>query len=252
MPQSPKPCHLLAMKTRKPASPDAQPTATDSQADSAPPPRPRRGRPSADQRQAPDQTAQNILEVATREFADKGLSGARIDAIAESTRTSKRMIYYYFTSKEGLYLAVLEDAYRRIRSIEGELKLDGCEPLEGLKRLVAFAFDYHVAHPDFVRLVMNENIHNGAFLAKSESIQQVNRSAIEHLSRLYRRGCEAGVFRTGLNAVDLHMSISALCFFTVANRHTFSLSFQRDLSSPRALAARRRSIIDMVVRHMQC
>lgn len=239
------------MKTRSPAAQtppaDVQPVATDSPEDS----RPRRGRPSADQRQAPDQTAQNILEVATREFADKGFSGARIDAIAESTRTSKRMIYYYFTSKEGLYLAVLEDAYKRIRSIESGLNLDGFEPLDALQRLVAFAFDYHVAHPDFVRLVMNENIHNGAFLAKSESIQQVNRSAIDHLNRLYRRGCEAGVFRTGLNAVDLHMSISALCFFTVANRHTFSLSFKRDLSSPKALAARRRSIIDMVVRHVR-
>ena len=149
-----------------------------------------------------------------------------------------------------LYLAVLEDAYKRIRHIESGLDLDGVEPLEALKRLVAFTFDYHVAHPDFVRLVMNENIHNGAFLAKSESIQQVNRSAIDSLGRLYRRGCKAGVFRTGLDAVDLHMSISALCFFTVANRHTFSLGFQRDLSSSKALAARRRSIVDMVVRHM--
>lgn len=251
MPQWPKPCHPLAMKTRlpapKPAPADAQPPITDS-ADSA---RPRRGRPPAEQRQAPDHTAQDILAVATREFADKGFSGARIDAIAESTRTSKRMIYYYFDSKEGLYVAVLEDAYKRIRSIESGLNLDGFEPLEALQRLVAFTFDYHVAHPDFVRLVMNENIHNGAFLAKSESIQQVNRSAIDSLGRLYRRGCKAGVFRTGLDAVDLHMSISALCFFTVANRHTFSLGFQRDLSSPKALATRRRSIVDMVVRHVE-
>lgn len=233
--------------------PSVATVAADPAAASAPQgTRPRRGRPSAEQRQAPDETAQHILEIATREFADKGFSGARIDEIAESTRTSKRMIYYYFTSKEGLYLAVLEEAYKRIRGIENALDLDGFEPLEALQRLVAITFDYHVAHPDFVRLVMNENILNGAFLAKSESIQQVNRSAIDHLARLYRRGCEAGVFRTGLNTVDLHMSISALCFFTVGNRHTFSVSFQKDLSSPRALAARRRSIVDMVTRHVRC
>lgn len=214
-------------------------------------PAPRRGRPPAEARQAPDHTVQDILDVATREFADKGFSGARVDAIAESTRTSKRMIYYHFDSKEGLYLAVLENAYTRIRAIESELHLEGFEPMEALQRLVAFTFDYHVAHPDFVRLVMNENIHNGAFLSKSESIQQVNRSAIDSLNRLYRRGCEAGAFRTGVDTVDLHMSISALCFFTVANRHTFSLAFKRDISSPRALAARRRSIVEMVVRHVQ-
>lgn len=208
-----------------------------------------RGRPPASERV--DDTAspeQDILDVATREFAEKGFAGARVDAIAESTRTSKRMIYYHFDSKEGLYLAVLENAYRRIRRIEQTLKLDDLAPEKALRRLVEFTFDYHVDNPDFVRLVMNENILHGAYLAHSKDIESVNRSAIDSLVALYERGRHAGVFRKGIDPVDLHMSISALCFFTVANRHTFSLGFKRDLTSPEALAQRRASVVGMVLR----
>jgi AcrR family transcriptional regulator len=234
----------------------APPVLPELPASTAPPKKvaaPRLGRPSAASRtNDPDRTAQEILDVATKEFADKGFSGARVDEIAQSTRTSKRMIYYYFESKEGLYIAVLENAYRRIRSIENDLHLDELPPQDALKRLVAFTFDYHVANPEFVRLVMNENIHNGAFLAKSATIEQVNHSAIDSLTKLYKRGCADKVFRSGLDPVDLHMSISALCFFTVANRHTFSLGFKRDLTSPKALAARRSNIVDMVMRDVRC
>lgn len=194
---------------------------------------------------------QDILEVATREFAAKGLTGARIDEIAELTRTSKRMIYYYFGSKEGLYIAVLEEAYRRIRHIESELHLEDLPPEEALRTLVAFTFDYQNANPDFIRLVMNENIHRGEFLAQSQTIQQLNVPAIDAVRTVYERGCAAGVFRDDLDPVDLHMSISALCFFNVSNRHTFSLIFKRDMASPEALAARRASIVDLIVRYVR-
>jgi AcrR family transcriptional regulator len=219
---------------------------------SPPKPAARRGRPPAVSRtHDPDRTAQDILDVATQEFADKGLSGARVDAIAELTRTSKRMIYYYFSSKEGLYLAVLENAYRRIRQFESSLALDDLPPAEALTKLVVHSFDYYVDNPDFVRLVMNENILHGAFLAKSESLEQVNQSAIDELKRVCERGSKAGVFRKGIDPIDLHMSISALCFFTVGNRHTFSLGFKRDLTSQKALNARRANIVDMVMRSVQ-
>ncbi|TSE35211.1 HTH-type transcriptional repressor NicS [Tepidimonas fonticaldi] len=199
----------------------------------------------------PERTMQDILEVATREFAAKGLTGARIDEIAELTRTSKRMIYYYFGSKEGLYIAVLEDAYRRIRHIESELHLEDLPPEEALRTLVAFTFDYQNANPDFIRLVMNENIHRGEFLAQSQTIQQLNVPAIDAVRTVYERGCATGVFRDDLDPVDLHMSISALCFFNVSNRHTFSLIFKRDMASPEALAARRASIVDLIVRYVR-
>jgi AcrR family transcriptional regulator len=199
----------------------------------------------------PERTMADILEVATREFAEKGLAGARIDAIADAMRTSKRMIYYYFGSKEGLYLRVLEESYRRIRQIESEAHLDDLPPEDALRRLVGHTVDYQWAHPEFVRLVQNENMHRAEYLAQSKMIRKLNVPAIDSLARIVERGQKAGVFRAGLDAVDLHMSISALSFFNVANRHTFSLLFQRDLDTPRALVARRDSIIEMVVRFVR-
>jgi AcrR family transcriptional regulator len=226
-------------------------TATASTSPAAKSP-PRRGRPPASARtNDADGTSQNILDVATREFADKGLSGARIDEIAALTHTSKRMIYYYFGSKEGLYIAVLEHAYKRIRSIESELHLDELPPEDALKRLVEFTFDYQVANPDFIRLVMTENINNGEFLQQSSVIQKLNTPAISGLTSVYERGCEAGVFRKGLDPIDLHMSISALCFFTVSNRHTFSLVFKRDLGSAATQAMRRANIVEMIDRFVR-
>jgi len=193
----------------------------------------------------------DIIDVATHEFSEKGLAGARIDVIAEAMRTSKRMIYYYFGSKEGLYIAVLEEAYRRIRAIEADLHLEDLAPEDALRKLVGFTVDYQLANPDFIRLVMTENIHRGEYLAQSKAIHKLNVPAIEGLRRVYERGVAAGVFRSGLDAIDLHMSISALSFFNTANRHTFSLIFKRDFDSPAALIARRDSIIEMVVRFVR-
>jgi AcrR family transcriptional regulator len=196
----------------------------------------------------PEATQANILEVATTEFADKGLAGARIDLIAEATRTSKRMIYYYFGSKEGLYIAVLENAYRNIREIESSLHLDELEPVEALRSLVAHTVQYQLAHPEFIRLVMNENMHRGEYLEQSKKIQKLNVPAIDGLRKVYERGVKAKVFRKGIDPIDLHMSISALSVFNVANRYTFSLIFKRDLESKAAQTARCQSIVDMIER----
>jgi len=214
---------------------------------------PKRGRPPAAEARTndPERTMADIIAVATHEFSEKGLAGARIDVIAEAMRTSKRMIYYYFGSKEGLYIAVLEEAYRRIREIERGLQLADLAPEEALRRLVGFTVDYQLANPDFIRLVMNENIHRGEFLAQSKTIQKLNVPAIDAVRDVYERGLKAGVFRRGIDPIDLHMSISALSVFNVANRHTFSLVFKRDLESPAALTARRESIVEMVVRFVR-
>ena len=198
-----------------------------------------------------EQSLADILKVATAEFAEKGLSGARIDEIAAATRTSKRMIYYHFSGKEGLYLAVLEESYRRIREIETQLHLEDLEPEDALRKLVAFTFDYQQDNEDFIRLVMTENIHRGEYLAQSKTIQDLNVPAISAVQTVYQRGVKAGVFRKNVDPVDLHMSISALCFFNVANRHTFAVIFKRDLASPAALRARRDSIVEMIVRFVR-
>jgi AcrR family transcriptional regulator len=199
----------------------------------------------------PEGNRRNIVEVATQEFAAKGFSGARVDEIAARTRTSKRMIYYYFENKEGLYIAVLEEAYRKIRSIEATLDLAQQPPEEALRTLVGFTFDYQNAHPEFIRLVMNENILHGAYVAQSKDIQRLNRGAINAVGELLARGQRDGVFRTDLDPVDLHMSISALCFFNVANRATFSTIFKRDMSSRKALAARRAQVVDLALRYVR-
>src|SRR6188768_1814358 len=171
---------------------------------------PASGRKETGRTNDPLRTQANILEVAEVEFGEKGLAGARIDEIAAATRTSKRMIYYYFGSKEGLYLAVLEEAYRRVRDIESELHLQDLEPEQALRRLVAFTFDHHLHHENYIRLVMNENIARGQYLAQSQRIQELNVPAIAAIGQLYQRGVKAGVFRPGLDPVDIHASISAL------------------------------------------
>ena len=138
-----------------------------------------------------------------------------------------------------------------IRAIEADLHLEDLTPEDALRKLVGFTVDYQLANPDFIRLVMTENIHRGEYLAQSASIRALNVPAIDGLRTLYERGVAQGVFRAGIDPVDLHMSISALSVFNVANRHTFSLIFQRDLDEPRAVGARRDSIVDMVVRFVR-
>lgn len=199
----------------------------------------------------PEGTRRNIIEVATGEFAQRGLSGARIDEIAAKTRCSKRMIYYYFESKEGLYLRVLEAAYGEMRAFEASLELDDLPPREALERLVRFTFDHHNSHEDFIRLVMIENIHHGEYLAQSPTIQKQNLAAIDAVSRLLDRGVREGAFRAGIDPVELHWKISALCFFNVSNRATFSRIFKRDLGSPQSLASLREGVVEMIVRHVE-
>ena len=208
-------------------------------------------RPPEERERDPEATRRNILEIATEEFAEKGFSGARVDDIAARTNTSKRMIYYYFGDKEGLFVAVIEQAYAGIRQIEANLSLDHLDPEQALRTLVGFTFDYQNANEGFIRLVMVENIHRGVHLARSPNIEELNVPAIATLGDIYRRGRAAGAFRDGIDEIDLHMSISALCFFNVANRATFSRIFKRDMQSPQALARRREIVIDTILRYVK-
>ena len=195
-----------------------------------------------------ERTRQLILDAARQEFVEHGLAGARVEAIAARTNTVKRMIYYYFGSKEGLYLAVLEQAYAAIRSAEQALELDGLEPREAIGRLAAFTFDYHETHPDFLRLVSIENIHHGAHMARSAVIGGLNSPVVATLERILARGRDAGLFRGDLDAVDVHMLISAFCVFRVANQATFGLLFGRDLLAADMRARHRALLVETVLR----
>jgi AcrR family transcriptional regulator len=199
----------------------------------------------------PDATRADIIEVALKEFADKGLSGARIDEIAEQTRTSKRMIYYYFESKDGLYKAVLADYYGRLRGAERSLHLEDHEPLEALKELVGFTFDWHATHPEGVRLIMTENIHQGRYVAELPSAESLNSVIINTVRSIVERGVQAGVIRPEIDPVDLYQSIAALNFFNVSNRYTFSKIFDIDTASPKATAARRDSVIEAILKFVR-
>ncbi len=201
----------------------------------------------AERKPDPARTRQDILAAARQEFAERGLSGARVDAIAARMQTTKRMIYYYFGSKQGLYLAVLEQAYADIRAVEQELDLDSLTPTDAIRRMAEFTFDYQEAHPDFIRLVSIENIHQGRHIAKSEAIRSLNVTVIETLNGILRRGRRLGQFRRDVSALDVHMMISAFCFFRVSNRHTFGSLFRCDLTEPTMRARHKRLIGDAVV-----
>ena len=206
-------------------------------------PRPRRQR-------DPEQTRAEILHVAADEFAEHGFAGARVDRIAAQMRTTKRMIYYYFGSKEELYVAVLERAYAAIREAEQEIDVDHLDPIAAIRRLAELTFDHHEANPSFLRLVSIENIHRAEHLRRSAQIANLNVPAIDLIARILDRGYASGTFGRRVDAIDLHMMISAFCVFRISNQHTFGVIFDRDLTSPDLRERYRTMLADMVVSYL--
>lgn len=198
----------------------------------------------------PEQTRAEILQIAADEFAEHGFAGARVDRIAAQMRTTKRMIYYYFGSKEDLYLEVLERAYAAIRRAEQEIDVDHLDPIAAIRRLAELTFDHHEAHPSFLRLVSIENIHRAEHLRRSSQIANLNVPAIDLIARILERGYASGAFVRRVDAIDLHMMISAFCVFRVSNQHTFGVIFDRDLTSPHLRDRYRTMLADMVVSYL--
>jgi len=197
-----------------------------------------------------ERTPTQILDVATAEFAAHGYSGARVDEIAALTKTTKRMIYYYFGGKKQLFLATLERAYARIRAAERTVDVAHLDPVTALRRIAEITFDHHEAHPDFIRLVSVENIHRGEHIRELASLVDLNTPVIQLLDELLRRGRGTGLFRGDVDAIDVHMMISSFCFFRVANRYTFGAIFGRDLVDPRDRERYRTMVGDLVVRYL--
>ena len=197
-----------------------------------------------------DRTRGDILDVATAEFAANGFAGARVDEIAARTRTTKRMIYYYFGSKEGLYLEVLERVYAQIREVERSIQIDELSPQDALRRLAEATYDHHTTHESFIQLVSIENIHRAEHLRNSQTILRQNVTAVTLLEQVLERGVRDGIFRPDVDALDVHMVISAYACFHVANRHTFAAIFNRDMLDPALQDRHRRLIGDMVVATM--
>jgi AcrR family transcriptional regulator len=195
----------------------------------------------------PERTQQKILEAATADFARHGLGGARVDRIAERAGANKRMLYYYFGSKENVFLAVLEESYAQIRKAERALDLEHRDPREALRRLVDFTWAYYLAHPEFLTLLNSENLHKGRHVRRSKRVRELHSPLVETLRGILRRGESDGLFRRGIDPVQLYISIAGEGYFYLSNRYTLSRIFGRELMEPRALAARERHNAEMIL-----
>lgn len=195
-----------------------------------------------------DATQKRILSAAKKEFAKSGLGGARVDVIAERAKANKRMIYHYFNSKEELFQRVLEDAYSDIRTAEQKLELDHMDPKAALETLVRFTWDYYLKNPEFITLVNSENLHKAKHLKKSELVHQLSQRFVDMVARLLERGEKEGVFRPGIDAVQLNITIAAIGYYYLTNRFTGTIIYERDLMSPEALDERLRFNMETIMR----
>jgi AcrR family transcriptional regulator len=186
----------------------------------------------------PDATRARILAAAKVEFAKKGLGGARVDDIAARAKANKRMLYHYFGNKEELFRITLEDAYAGIREAEALLEIEKDEPVTALMRLVRFTWEYYLKNPEFITLVNSENLHKARHIKASERMRQMSRPFVGRMRSLLERGAAAGVFRDGLDAVQVNITLAAINYYYMTNRFTGSIVFERDLMDQKALAQR--------------
>lgn len=200
---------------------------------------------------APERRRRALLDSAILEFSTHGIGGARVDRIAERVNTNKAMLYHYFGSKDELYLAALEDIYTGIRSAEERLELDVGDPVAAIRTLVAFTFRYYIDHPAFVRMINTENLHGAVHLRAAGDMAGLNRSILTKVKAILDSGAKQGLFRDGVDPLDLYISITALGFTYVANRHTLQVLFGRDLLAEAAVSERLENITDMVLRFLK-
>lgn len=191
-----------------------------------------------------------ILEHARIEFVSHGLNGARVDRIAHAAKVNKNLIYHYFTSKEVLYLEVLERIYTGLRERQYDARLRELPPAEGMRQLVAATFDHFVATPDLIRLMSIENIHFAQHLKNSKRVKPLYRGLLETLQVLLENGQRQGVFRSHVDAIDLYLSISGLAYFFLSNQHTLSWLLDRNFVSKARIAQRRGHVVDMVMSYL--
>jgi AcrR family transcriptional regulator len=197
-----------------------------------------------------DRTQQEILRAAMSVFSESGLAGARMETIAERANVNKRLIYYYFSNKEALFLAALETTYADIREAERELRLESLEPPEAVRRLVAFTWQHYLKHPEFLTLLNSENLHRAKHLKQSKRVREMNSPLVQLLGDVLERGRRDGVFRGGVDPVHLYISIAGLAYFYLSNNPTLSTIFARDLMTPKALSERLSHITEVVMGYL--
>jgi AcrR family transcriptional regulator len=205
------------------------------------------GKPAPRWQRDPDGMRRRIIEAAMQEFARAGFGGARMDRIAAAADADKRMLYYHVGNKEALYLAVLEEAYVRIRRAERELNLDALAPVEAIERLISFTWRYFLKNPEFISLLNDENLYKGRHLRKSDKVQSMHSPFVEMIAAVLRRGEAEGVFRSGIDPIQLYISIAGIAYFYVSNKSTLGIIFDRDLMAKEARASRLAHMTDLIV-----
>lgn len=199
----------------------------------------------------PEGLKKRILDAALTSFAEFGLQGARLEQIASDAQTTKRMVVYHFTNKEALYVEVLEGVYQAIRQHETGLNLAVLPPREAMARLAEASFDYHVDHPDFMRLVCSENLMRGRYISQSERIKQLNQSALLVLEEVLKRGQACGAFIATAQTVDVHRLISSICTHNVSNRYTFKTLFGGGENDEQIIARNRRLVVEATLGYLR-
>lgn len=191
-----------------------------------------------------------ILDQARAEFVRHGLNGARVDRIAEAADVNKNLIYHYFTSKDQLYLEVLERIYSALRETQDDARLRDLPPIDGMRELVAATFDHFVATPDLIRLMSVENIHYARHLKNSTRVKPLYRGLLETLKVILEKGQRDGVFRSNVDPIDLYLSISGLAYFFLSNQHTLSWLLDRNFVSKPRIVQRREHVVEMVMSYV--
>jgi AcrR family transcriptional regulator len=205
---------------------------------------------SAPVRRDPAGMQRRILEAATEEFATRGFGGARVERISSRARTVDRMLYYYFGSKEGLFRAVLENSYEKLGQAEQQLDLSGVDAVEGMRQLVAFTWNYYLAHPEFIRLLNSENLYQGMHLKKSRRVKSLSFPLLSVLTDLLERGATQRTFRRGIDPIRIYITIAALAYFYLSNRYTLSRFLGVDLMAPAQRKRWLEHITGMVLDHV--
>lgn len=199
----------------------------------------------------PDRTRQRILEAATREFAAEGYSGARVDTICKRARANPRMIYHYFGDKDGLYVTVLEHVLGELRREELKLEVDHVQPMTGMLQLFNFVHAHFGAHPELIPLLSGENLLRARFLRRSSKAPIVASPLIELIAKLLERGVKEGVFRPGIDPLQLYVMMVALSYFHRSNAHTLSVLFRTDLLDPAWQLEQKRNADQMLSRFLE-
>jgi AcrR family transcriptional regulator len=198
--------------------------------------------------QSAQATRETLLKAAIKVFGKQGLNGARVEQISRAAKSHDRMIYYYFGSKEALFVAVIEETYRRFNEAEARLALDLSRPVQALRDVIAFMWGYYQKHPEFITLLNSENLHRGRHIGKSSKAGEYSSPALEVLSRVLGSGMDAGLFRLGLRARDVYLMIASMGYFYLSNRYTLSTFLGETLDDPVALAHWQQFITDAVLR----